>query len=150
MLIPRYYFADDYADFFEYFLTQPHTRKHFHKQEYLWSPGEPLTHIYYIVSGIAQTSLEHENGFRKISSIHSTGTLFPGCHQVEFKIEQSIITTALSDMEVLSFTKSQMLRMFLENLSLIHISANQISSYKIHRFQLQGKAILQSLSILRP
>lgn len=118
MLIPRYYFANDYADFFDYFLTQPHTRKHFSKQEYLWSPGEPLTHAYYVISGIAQTSLEHENGFRKISSLHSSGTLFPGCHQLEFKIEQSIITTALSDMEVLSFTKDQALSMFLENRAL--------------------------------
>ena len=115
MLIPRYYFADDYTDFYEYFLSHPHVRKRFRKHEYLWAPGEPLTHVYYIISGIALTSLEHEDGFRKISSMHSKGTLFPGCHQVEFKIEQSIVTTALSDMEVLSFTKAEMLHMFYDN-----------------------------------
>lgn len=35
MLIPRYYFADDYTDFYEYFLSHPHVRKRFRKHEYL-------------------------------------------------------------------------------------------------------------------
>lgn len=129
MLIPRYYFADDYADFYEYFLSHPHIRKRFRKHEYLWAPGEPLTHVYYIISGIALTSLEHEDGFRKISSMHSKGTLFPGCHQVEFKIEQSIVTTALSEMEVLSFTKTEMLRMFYENRELSVRMLNWYAAY---------------------
>ena len=66
MLIPRYYFSNDYTDFYEYFLTQPHTRKTFRKNDCLWNPGEPVTHVYYIISGIALTVLEHENGSRKI------------------------------------------------------------------------------------
>ena len=131
MLIPRYYFADDYADFYEYFLSHPHIRKRFRKHEYLWAPGEPLTHVYYIISGIALTSLEHEDGFRKISSMHSKGTLFPGCHQVEFKIEQSIVTTALSEMEVLSFTKAEMLHMFYDNRELSVRMLNWYAAYII-------------------
>ncbi|XBX04823.1 Crp/Fnr family transcriptional regulator [Enterocloster clostridioformis] len=115
MLIPRYFFAHDYKDFYDYFLSQPHVKKTFQKNDPLWGPGAPLTHIYYILSGIAQTSLEHENGSRKISSLHGSGTVFPGCHRVVFKIEQSIVVTAISDMEVLSFTKEQFLTMFLDN-----------------------------------
>lgn len=129
MLIPRYFFSHDYEDFYDYFLSQPHTKKTFRKNEYLWGPGEPLTHIYYIISGIAQTALEHENGFRKISSLHSNGTVFPGCHQVAFKIEQSILTTALSDMEVLSFTKEQFLAMFLSNKELSVRMLNWYATY---------------------
>lgn len=44
MLIPRYYFSNDYRDFYEYFLTQPHTVKIFRKDEYLWNYGDPITH----------------------------------------------------------------------------------------------------------
>lgn len=51
MLIPRYYFSNDYRDFYEYFLTQPHTVKIFRKDECLWNYGAPITHIYYIISG---------------------------------------------------------------------------------------------------
>lgn len=31
MLKPRYYFADDFRIFYEYFLSQPHTERTFHK-----------------------------------------------------------------------------------------------------------------------
>lgn len=50
-------------------------------------------------------------------------------HQVEFKIEQSIVTTALSDMEVLSFTKAEMLRMFYENRELSVRMLNWYAAY---------------------
>lgn len=129
MLIPRYFFSHDYEDLYDYFLSQPHIKKSFQRNEYLWGPGEPLTHVYYIISGIAQTSLEHENGSRKISSLHSSGTVFPGCHQVVFKIEQSIVTSALSDMEVLSFTKEQFLTMFLDNKTLSIRTLNWYATY---------------------
>ena len=83
MLIPRYYFSNDYRDFYEYFLTQPHTVKIFRKDECLWNYGDPITHIYYIISGAAMTTLEHENGSRKISSFHGEGTVFPGFHRLK-------------------------------------------------------------------
>ncbi len=114
MLIPRYYFSNDYTDFYEYFLTQPHTRKTFRKNDCLWNPGEPVTHVYYIISGIALTVLEHENGSRKISALHSAGTVFPGSHRAVFKIEHSISTIALSDMETLCFPNDYFLQMICE------------------------------------
>lgn len=108
MQIPRYFFAHDFEAFGGYFLSQPHGRASFRKGEYLWAPGEALTRVHYIVSGIALTALDHENGFRKISSLHGAGTVFPGgAHRPVFKIEQAIATVALSDMETLSFSKAQ-------------------------------------------
>lgn len=115
MLIPRYYFYNDFTQLYEYFLTHPHVRKTFSKNEYLWKPGEPLTHVYYILSGIGQALVEHEDGHRKILSFHSAGTVHPGCHKTVFKIEQSIIFKALSHMEVLSFSWEDFYRMFQSN-----------------------------------
>ena len=51
MLIPRYYFSNDFVNFQEYFRTQPHTVRTFRKNEYLWNYGDPITHIFYILSG---------------------------------------------------------------------------------------------------
>lgn len=115
MLIPRYYFSDDYNQFHDYFLSCPHALRSFKKNDYLWTPGEPLTHVYYVEHGIAETLVEHEDDYRKILSFHGKGTVFPGCHQLVFKIENSIITKALSDMEVLSFSKDEFYQMFLDN-----------------------------------
>lgn len=115
MLIPRYYFYNDFTELYGYFLTQPHIKKTFLKNEYLWKPGEPLNHVYFILSGIGQALVEHEDGHQKILSFHSTGTVHPGCHKTVFKIEQSIIFKALSKMEVLSFTREDFYRMFQDN-----------------------------------
>ena len=45
----------------------------------------------------------------------SSGTVFPGYHQHDFKIERSLLTVALSEMTVLEFTKSQFQQMFETN-----------------------------------
>ena len=45
MLKPRYYFANDFRSFYEYFLAQPHTKQIFQKGDYLWKPGQPYDRI---------------------------------------------------------------------------------------------------------
>ena len=51
MLTPRYYFTGEFCRFYDYFLSHPHTEKHFTKGEYLWRPGQPHEKIHYIKSG---------------------------------------------------------------------------------------------------
>lgn len=115
MLTPRYLFTGDFATFQAYFRTQPHQERTFRKGDHLWAPGEPLRELYYILSGVAQTSTAHENGRRKITSFHGSGTVFPGYHQQDFRIEGAIATVALTDMQTLSFTREQFGRMFADN-----------------------------------
>lgn len=129
MLIPRYYFAQDYAELHDYFLTIPHRRRMIHKGEFLWKPGKFIEHVYYIESGISQTLVEHEDGYQKILFFHSSGTVFPGCHESLFKIEKSIITKALSDMEVLEFTRTQFHQMIQENMRLNAIVLESYAMY---------------------
>lgn len=43
MLTPRYYFADDFRGFHDYFLAQPHKETVFRNGELLWKPGQPYT-----------------------------------------------------------------------------------------------------------
>lgn len=133
MLTPRYFFADDFRQFYEYFLSQPHTQRSFQKGDYLWKPGQPYEKIHYIISGAAIHFADHENGRRKIISFHGVGTVFPGYRQYDYKIELSLITVALSDMKVLEFTKEQFQKMFETNTALSEQVVNWNSMY-INRF----------------
>ena len=133
MLTPRYFFADDFRQFYEYFLSQPHTARTFHKGDYLWKPGQPYEKIHYIISGAAVHFADHENGRRKIISFHGAGTVFPGYRQHDYKIELSLITAALSNMKVLEFTKDQFQKMFETNIALSEQVVNWNSMY-INRF----------------
>lgn len=114
-LIPRYYFSNEYIRFYDYFLSQPHIKRSFRAGEYLWPAGTLLEKVYYLRTGIMQTSLEHEDGHRKITSFHGPGTVFPGCHQQNFKIENSIISVALTEVETLEFTKNDYYRLLRQN-----------------------------------
>ena len=129
MLIPRYFFSGEFAAFYQYFLAQPHTKKRFRKGEYLWRTGQPHNTIHYILSGSAMNYADHENGSRKIISFHGTGTVFPGYHGCNFKIELSLVTEALSDMQVLEFTKEQFGQMFKNNPALVQQIVNWHAMY---------------------
>lgn len=133
MLTPRYIFANDFEEFYPYFLSQPHKRKTFHKGEYLWTPGSLCEKIHYIISGAAIHYADHENGRRKIISIHAAGTVYPGYHLTDYKIELLLTTVALSDMEVLEFTIEEFQQMFESNTALSEQVVNWYSMY-VNRF----------------
>lgn len=133
MLMPRYYFADDFLAFYEYFLSQPHMVRTFRKGDYLWRPGQPYDRVQYYVSGASVHFSEHESGRRKIISFHGPGTLFPGYHTNDFRIEQVLTTVALSEMEVLEFTVPQFKMMFEKNAALAENVVNWYSKY-VNRF----------------
>lgn len=115
MLIPSYFYTDDFEELHSYFLSQPHTCQHFHRGDYLWRPNECIERIYYIESGIARTTVQHEDGHEKLIHFHGKGTVCPGCHESKYKIEQSIIMTAVSDMETLVFSREKFYHMYREN-----------------------------------
>ncbi|MBS6397554.1 MAG: Crp/Fnr family transcriptional regulator [Clostridiales bacterium] len=133
MLTPRYIFADDFKQFYQYFLSQPHIKKTLRKGEYLWATGSPCEKIHYIVSGAAVHYADHENGRRKIISFHASGTVYPGYHLNDYKIELSLTTVALSEMIVLEFTKEQFQKMFESNTALSEQVVNWYSMY-VNRF----------------
>lgn len=118
MLIPRYFFSDDYTEFYDYFLSRPHQHRTFIKDEMLWKIGETIKFVYYIESGITKTFIEHEGGYNKILYFHSKGTVFPGCQNSTFKIEASIATQALSTVEALEFTREDFYKMYQDNMKL--------------------------------
>lgn len=133
MRTPRYIFAGEFQQFYDYFLAQPHTPRHFHAGETIWQPGTPHAEIHYIVRGSEMHYALHENGHRKIVSFHGGGTIFPGYHQLNFKIERALVTEALSEMDVLAFSKTQFQRMFETNTALAEAVVNWYATY-VNRF----------------
>lgn len=95
--MPRYYFADDFRPFYDYFLLRPHENKTFQKGDYLWAPNAPYEKIHYIISGAEMHYADHESGRRKIISFHGPGTIFPGYRLNDFHVELSLTTVALSE-----------------------------------------------------
>lgn len=133
MLLPRYYFADDFCHFYGYFLSQPHHEQIFQKGEYLWRPGQPHDRVQYYVSGTSVHFSDHESGHRKIISFHGPGTVMPGYHTTDFCIELSLSTIALSAVKVLEFTISQFKVMFESNAELAESVVNWYAKY-VNRF----------------
>lgn len=129
MQTPRYIFADDFSAFETFFKSVPGRRCSFKKGDSLWAPGQPFSPVYYILSGLALTCIHHEEGHRKILSFHGKGTVFPVYHSNRFKIEKSIVTQALEDVEALEFSPSQFRRMMEESFPLTETVIGWYASY---------------------
>lgn len=115
MLSPRYFFSAGDPELYQYLLAQPHREQHFEPGEYLWKPGELIERVYYIKSGVAVASVEHENGRQKILLFAEKGSIYPGCQNSQFKIEMSITVRAISPMDTLEFQREHFYRMFQTN-----------------------------------
>jgi CRP-like cAMP-binding protein len=129
MLTPRYFFTNDFLACKDYFQSQPHKKKSFHQGSFLWEIGEPFQRIHYILSGVCQNYIEHETGHRKIISFHGPGTVFPGYHEKDYKIEGSLCTIALTPMEVWEFSKEDFRAMFETNAAVRSAVIDWFSTY---------------------
>lgn len=129
MLVPRYYYANTYDEFCEWLQSKPHEIRKYRKNDILFSYSEPIRDIFYIKSGIAEVTLLHEKGHEKILSFHSNGSIFPGCHDLDFKIERSIGMRAVTDIEVMVFRSSDFNRYLDENQALFRTMYNWYASY---------------------
>lgn len=117
MLIPCYFFKGDYRRFYRYFLTKPHQKIGI-RHDYVWKSQELNQKICYIVSGIAQNYIEHEDGYKKMIAFHGKGAIFPYYHRLNFKMEKNMMTRAVTDMDLLMFDKNVFGKMIQENFEL--------------------------------
>lgn len=118
MRTPKYYFTNDFSKFEDFFFSQPHKPAFFEKGSYIWRPGDSFHSLYYICSGIMHHSIQHENGYNRITSFHGEKTVFPGHHMRDYKLEKSIYTVALTDVSAIEFSKYQFQKMFESNTAL--------------------------------
>lgn len=119
--------------FMDISFPSPIRKKPLKKETFSGSQTSPTVRYDYILSGMAMHYVNHENGHRKIISFHGSGTVFPGYHRLDFKIELSLIVEALTDMEVLEFTKDGFQNMFETNVDLSEKVVDWYAMY-VNRF----------------
>lgn len=68
-------------------------------------------------------------GYRKILSFHAGGTVFPGFHYRQYKIEESLLSRALTPVRALEFTSPQFEAMFQESEALRRHVIDWYSAY---------------------
>lgn len=128
LLMPKYIFADDFRDLEGYFLSHPHRKASFRQGEYLWAPGEPFHKIFYITEGITQVYMDHDSGKRRILSFHAQGTVYPMFHYKQYKLEDSLLCSAMTHVKALEFPQEDFSKMFDENADLRHHVIDYFSS----------------------
>lgn len=109
--LPRYLLAHEFSRFEGYLSDGDCTARAFESGDQLWKPGEFIERVYYIKNGIARTVVVHENGREKTLYFHGPGSVWPSCQQTRYRIELSLVTTAVTHMDVLEFTLDEFRRL---------------------------------------
>ncbi len=91
ILTPRFHFAGEFSEFEAYFRSQPHTERVYGKGDLLWKPGQPYDRVNYYVSGASVCYALHETGRRRLFCFQGPGTMLPGFHTNDFRIELSLV-----------------------------------------------------------
>lgn len=104
MLQTRYLFANEFDRFLGIFERYPHKEVAFKRKECLKSPCDKFRYNYLIRKGLCKVSVIHDSGDEKIIGYWGPGSIYPIiCTEQEFLLEDSIIVTAMSDMDTWQF-----------------------------------------------
>lgn len=107
---PSYIYANSMARFREGLASSvPNVPMSFAKGDYVWELGKYIDRVYYIDAGVIKTSVVHEDGYTKTLYFSGRGSVYPGCHDTQFNIEKSLVSTAVVPVQALSFRRSDFL-----------------------------------------
>ncbi len=103
-LLSRYFYIDEFSRFDQVLRTYRHTRKTFAKGEFICRPGEPLTKCYYIAGGMAEMSVVHPDGDKRIFGYWGRGGIYPLIvSEQRFNLEYAITLRAITPVDALAF-----------------------------------------------
>jgi len=118
MNTPRYYFSDDFKKYEKMFYSKTYKKVHFKKGDCLCDINDNFDTIFYIIDGTVKLSILHESGHEKSVSFHGTGNLQPYYYPINFKLEKSLLLTAITDVDALAFDKNYFYTIIKENIEL--------------------------------
>ena len=105
MLLPRYYFADEFTDFDAEIEDCAGERVSFEAGEYLCPPGQALYNCYYITEGIARFSVLTDNAKDRTVAFWGVGSIFPIIATVQdFTLEPFLMLSAVTRVTALALT----------------------------------------------
>lgn len=118
LLLPRYFFKEDFVEFEDWLLTNSTGVREFRSGEFLNGAAIDYNTIYYILSGVGVFYILHESGERSALTYHGHGTMYPLVRETErFKLEDNIFFQAVTDMKVATFPNEKILDLMMENRS---------------------------------
>ncbi len=115
MLLPRYYFSDEFSDFKPMFDRYAVREQIYEEKEQIMAYDRSYS-VFYIEKGKAQVAVSHENGKQHILMFFGPGSLFPlRCRNQTYYLESSIIFSAMTECIVLEIPASSVEQMIMEN-----------------------------------
>lgn len=116
MLLPRYFFRDDFSRFEDWLLERCSGIREFPSGAFLNGTVIDYNTIYYILDGVGVFYVLHDSGERSMLTWHGRGTMYPLVRETErFKMEDNIFFQAVTDMKVAVFPNGKILSLILEN-----------------------------------
>jgi CRP-like cAMP-binding protein len=103
MLLPRYYFSDEFQDFEDEMKECGGKDMRFKKDSFLCPPGESLTDGYYIRKGLCKLSVSADNGSESLIAFFGEGSFFPlMTNEQDFSLEPYLFFYAVTDVDVIA------------------------------------------------
>lgn len=104
---PTYVFSNDFTEFRDFFLDEPHRVRMLAPGEALHAPGHDTDRVYFIEDGLLRTRLAEETGQRKFLCFVGANTIHPSGHVTAHGMERFLETTAISQVKALEFQRGQ-------------------------------------------
>lgn len=116
MILPRFFFADEFTDFYDTIISYGGKAKRFAKGSILWDANNEKHTSYFIKSGIAKHIVANEEGNEAITFFLSNGSMFPfNCLNETFTLEPFMHLVAHTDLEVLALKQPDLIRLIHDN-----------------------------------
>jgi CRP/FNR family cyclic AMP-dependent transcriptional regulator len=107
MLLPRFYFADDFHDFESQF-SEYGKKANFPNKSFMIRPNDMLDTLFFIRSGMAKLSILSESYKEHTYFFYGPGSIFPvKCTMLDFSLESNIVFSAISDVEAIALSPAQ-------------------------------------------
>lgn len=115
MLMPNYYFANEFSEFDYLLKSRFKTKVHVEKGTTIIHPGDTRKEYYYVVCGKATFILRHEDGGAKASSVRAAGSIFPLFYTYSSTSVESILEVrAQTAMDLLVIPRDDLHKLMLE------------------------------------
>lgn len=104
MLIPRFYFTDDFTQFENILVQKGATKRFFSRGTQIWAATSPNRKAYYVLDGVAKFFAINDNGEEVIFFFMGHGSIYPLiCMNDYFTLEPFLRFSAGTDCTMLEF-----------------------------------------------
>lgn len=121
MILPRFYFRDDFVSYYDLLPKEPENRKFIAKGTIVYEAhARDRMNSFYVVSGVAKLSVINEIGTEHIVAFLGDKTIYPiNCIEEPFSLNDYMYMTAITNMELIRFPSNLLVDLALNRPKLI-------------------------------